>query len=55
MSIALYGYDEGIMSLVKTNTSYLLIVPIAEDSPIVGIIVLISYVGCAIGAVIASF
>jgi MFS family permease len=44
-----------MMSLVNTNRSYLHTMRIAEDSPIVGIIVSVYYLGCAIGAVIASF
>jgi MFS family permease len=44
-----------MMSLVNTNKSYLHTMGIAEESPIVGIIVSIYYLGCAIGAVMASW
>jgi MFS family permease len=44
-----------MMSLVNTNRSYLHTMRIAEDSPIVGIIVSVYYLGYGIGAVIASF
>jgi sugar porter (SP) family MFS transporter len=54
-AIALYGYDQGMMSLINTNRSYLHTMGIAPTSPIVGIIVSVYYLGCAIGAVIASF
>lgn len=53
-AIALYGYDQGMMSLINTNRSYLRTMGIAGDSPIIGIIVSVYYLGCAIGAVIAS-
>ncbi|ORY69116.1 general substrate transporter [Pseudomassariella vexata] len=54
-AIALYGYDQGMMSLVNTNRSYLRTMQIAETSPMVGIIVSIYYLGCTVGAVVASF
>lgn len=54
-AIALYGYDQGMMSLINTNRSYLKTMQIAEQSPIVGIIVSIYYLGCTVGAVIASW
>ncbi|KAH9905385.1 general substrate transporter [Xylariomycetidae sp. FL2044] len=54
-AIALYGYDQGMMSLINTNRSYLRTMAIAEDSPIVGIIVSIYYLGCTAGAVLASW
>ncbi|KAK8855084.1 general substrate transporter [Apiospora arundinis] len=53
-AIALYGYDQGMMSMVNTNRSYLKTMQIAETSPIVGIIVSVYYLGCAVGAVVAS-
>ncbi|KAI9647812.1 hypothetical protein NHQ30_004200 [Ciborinia camelliae] len=54
-AIALYGYDQGMMSLINTNKSYLKTMQISEDSPLVGIIVSVYYLGCAVGAVIASW
>ncbi|CZS87876.1 probable major myo-inositol transporter iolT [Rhynchosporium graminicola] len=54
-AIALYGYDQGMMSLINTNRSYLKTMQIKEESPIVGIIVSVYYLGCAIGAIIASY
>ncbi|KAK6607983.1 hypothetical protein H4I96_04218 [Botrytis cinerea] len=54
-AIALYGYDQGMMSLINTNSSYLKTMRIGEESPIVGIIVSVYYLGCAIGAVLASW
>ncbi|KAI0839516.1 general substrate transporter [Hypoxylon sp. FL0890] len=54
LAIALYGYDQGMMSLVNTNKSYLRTMDIAEDSPIVGIIVSVYYLGCMVGAIFAS-
>lgn len=42
------------MSLINTNKSYLSTMGIGEDSPIVGAIVSVYYLGCAVGAVIAS-
>ncbi|KAI0430268.1 general substrate transporter [Xylaria sp. FL1042] len=54
-AIALYGYDQGMMSLINTNHSYLSTMGIARDSPIVGIIVSVYYLGCAVGAVLASY
>lgn len=53
-AIALYGYDQGMMSLINTNRSYLRTMQISKESPIVGIIVSVYYLGCAVGAVIAS-
>ncbi|KAK8101869.1 general substrate transporter [Apiospora kogelbergensis] len=53
-AIALYGYDQGMMSMVNTNRSYLKTMQIAETSPVVGIIVSVYYLGCAVGAVAAS-
>ncbi|KAL9613051.1 MAG: hypothetical protein Q9167_002397 [Letrouitia subvulpina] len=53
-AIALYGYDQGMMSLINTNYDYLNTMGIAEESPLVGIIVSVYYLGCAVGAVLAS-
>ncbi|PMD44433.1 general substrate transporter [Hyaloscypha variabilis F] len=44
-----------MMSLINTNYSYLETMQISEESPIVGIIVSVYYLGCALGAVIASW
>ncbi|KAJ8118165.1 hypothetical protein ONZ43_g4048 [Nemania bipapillata] len=54
-AIALYGYDQGMMSLINTNHSYLRTMAIAGDSPLVGIIVSVYYLGCTVGAVLASY
>ncbi|KAI0436760.1 general substrate transporter [Xylaria telfairii] len=54
-AIALYGYDQGMMSLINTNRSYLRTMAIAHDSPVVGIIVSVYYIGCTVGAVLASY
>ena len=54
-AIALYGYDQGMMSLINTNSDYLLVMGIAEEDPLVGIIVSVYYLGCAVGAIIASW
>lgn len=54
-AIALYGYDQGMMSLINTNKSYLKTMQLEEESPIVGVIVSVYYIGCTIGAVIASY
>lgn len=43
-----------MMSLINTNRSYLKTMQIEEESPIVGIIVSVHYLGCAIGAIVAS-
>ena len=53
-AIALYGYDQGMMSLVNTNYDYLSTMGIAEEDPLVGIIVSVFYIGCAVGSVLAS-
>lgn len=53
-AIALYGYDQGMMSLINTNSDYLSTMGIAEDDPLVGIIVSVYYLGCAVGSVLAS-
>ncbi|KAI1211973.1 general substrate transporter [Annulohypoxylon truncatum] len=54
IAIGLYGYDQGMMSLVNTNRSYLRTMAISEDSPFVGVIVSIYYIGCLLGAIAAS-
>lgn len=38
-AIALYGYDQGMMSLINTNKDYLSTMGLAEESPQVGVIV----------------
>jgi len=43
------------MSLINTNYSYLGTMQISEESPIVGIIVSVYYLGCTMGSVIASW
>lgn len=53
-AIALYGYDQGMMSLINTNKNYLSTMGISEESPIVGVIVAVYYLGCAVGAVLFS-
>ncbi|KAL8832814.1 MAG: hypothetical protein Q9170_004736 [Blastenia crenularia] len=54
-AIALYGYDQGMMSLINTNYDYLDTMGISEDDPLVGVIVSVYYLGCAVGAVLASY
>lgn len=54
LAIALYGYDQGMMSLINTNYDYLNTMGISETSPWVGIIVSIYYLGCTVGAIIFS-
>ncbi|KAK4961245.1 hypothetical protein LTR10_001735 [Elasticomyces elasticus] len=54
-AIALYGYDQGMMSLINTNQNYLKTMGIAEEDPQVGVIVSVYYLGCAVGAVIFSY
>ncbi|KAF2737620.1 MFS monosaccharide transporter-like protein [Polyplosphaeria fusca] len=53
-AIALYGYDQGMMSMINTNHDYLSTMNIASTSPLVGIIVSVYYLGCAVGAVLFS-
>ncbi|KAF2130831.1 general substrate transporter [Dothidotthia symphoricarpi CBS 119687] len=53
-AIALYGYDQGMMSLINTNHNYLATMGIGKESSIVGVIVAIYYLGCAAGAVLFS-
>ena len=42
------------MSLVNTNYHYLSTMGITEEDPLVGVIVSVFYLGCAVGAVIGS-
>lgn len=44
-AIALYGYDQGMMSLINTNYDYLETMGIAEEDPQVGFIVSVYYLG----------
>ncbi len=53
-AIALYGYDQGMMSLINTNYDYLETMGINGEDPLVGIIVSVYYLGCAVGAVFAA-
>lgn len=53
-AIALYGYDQGMMSLINTNYDYLATMGIEEEDPLVGVIVSVYYLGCAVGAIAAS-
>ena len=53
-AIALYGYDQGMMSLVNTNYDYLDTMGISKENPLVGVIVSVYYLGCAVGSVLAS-
>ncbi|KAM0712208.1 hypothetical protein Q7P37_011302 [Cladosporium fusiforme] len=53
-AIALYGYDQGMMSLINTNKDYLSTMGLAEQSPQVGVIVSVYYLGCTLGAVLFS-
>lgn len=53
-AIALYGYDQGMMSLVNTNYDYLITMGISKEDPLVGVIVSVYYLGCAVGSVLAS-
>ncbi|KAF2479649.1 general substrate transporter [Neohortaea acidophila] len=54
-AIALYGYDQGMMSLINTNQDYLRTMGIREKDPQVGVIVSVYYLGCAVGAVFFSW
>ena len=54
-AVALYGYDQGMMSLINTNYDYLSVMGIASDSPQVGVIVAVYYLGCSVGAVFFSW
>jgi hypothetical protein len=42
-AIALYGYDQGMMSLINTNKDYLSTMGLEEESPQVGVIVVCIY------------
>ncbi|KIW89651.1 uncharacterized protein Z519_09807 [Cladophialophora bantiana CBS 173.52] len=53
-AIALYGYGQGMMSLINTNYDYLYTMGIAGNSALVGLVVSVYYLGCALGAVLAS-
>ena len=53
-AIALYGYDQGMMSLINTNYDYLNTMGISKEDPLVGVIVSVYYLGCAVGSVLAS-
>ncbi|KAL1304711.1 hypothetical protein AAFC00_003659 [Neodothiora populina] len=53
-AIALYGYDQGMMSLINTNHDYLKTMGIGAEDALVGVIVSIYYLGTAVGAVIFS-
>jgi MFS family permease len=44
-----------MMSLINTNHSYLRTMQISSESPLIGIIVSVYYLGCAVGSVIASW
>lgn len=54
-AIALYGYDQGMMSLINTNENYLHVMDIAPEDPLVGILVAVYYLGCSLGAVLFSW
>lgn len=43
------------MSLINTNANYLSTMGLGEESPMVGVIVSVYYLGCAVGAVLASW
>jgi MFS family permease len=43
-----------MMSLINTNHDYLETMGIAEDDPLVGIVVSVYYLGCGIGAIFSS-
>ena len=47
--------SQGMMSLINTNHNYLRTMQIRRESPIVGIIVSVYYLGCAAGSVLASW
>ena len=44
-----------MMSLINTNQDYLRTMGIAEEDPLVGVIVSVYYLGCAVGAVLGSW
>lgn len=47
--------EKGMMSLINTNNDYLSRMRISGDSPIVGIVVSVYYLGCSVGAVFFSW
>lgn len=53
-AIALYGYDQGMMSLINTNEDYLDTMGIGPEDALVGILVAVYYLGCSLGAVLFS-
>ncbi|ROW13991.1 hypothetical protein VPNG_04111 [Cytospora leucostoma] len=53
-AIALYGYDQGMMSLINTNQDYLDTMGIGPEDALVGILVAVYYLGCSLGAVLFS-
>lgn len=53
-AIALYGYDQGMMSLINTNDNYLATMDVGPEDPLVGILVAVYYLGCSLGAVLFS-
>lgn len=44
-----------MMSLINTNYNYLKTMGIEEESPLVGVIVAVYYLGCTVGAILASW
>ncbi|TVY57720.1 putative metabolite transport protein, partial [Lachnellula suecica] len=44
-----------MMSLINTNYSYLETMQISKTSPVVGVVVAVYYLGCTIGAIVASW
>lgn len=46
---------QGMMSLINTNKNYLKTMGISGESPQVGIIVAVYYLGCSVGAVLFSW
>ena len=54
-AIALYGYGQGMVSIINTNFNYLHTTGIGGESSVVGIIVSVYYVGCALSAVFFSW
>lgn len=47
--------DQGMMSLINTNKNYLATMGISGESPQVGVIVAVYYLGCSLGAVVFSW
>jgi len=54
-AIALYGYDQGMISMINTNFNYFDTMGIGDEFSVVGIIVSVYYLGCALGAVFFSW